>query len=151
MKEKNIKNNMITQFKEILETIDISDIEYNIENENKELINKIKQELSIVIYKRKNNPKPLRIKNINGYFDKKDFKNINLIYRTLITVNLSNSDKLCGKLSAYKKENENNITIKINDNIVYDIDNKKFNNEYLIDKLVEKYKEYLLKEYKIRN
>ena len=144
-------NSMITQFKKILEKIDISDIEYNIENENKELINKIKHELSIITYKRKNNPKPIRIKKICGYFDKKDFKDINLIYRTYITVDLSNGDKIYAKLSVYKEDNENNINIKINDNIVYNIDNKKFNNEYLIDKLVEKYKEYLLKDYKIRN
>lgn len=142
---------MITQFKKILEKIDISDIEYNIENENKELINKIKHELSIITYKRKNNPKPIRIKKIGGYFDKKDFKDINLIYRTYITIDLSNGNKIYAKLSVYKEENENNINIKINDNIVYNIDNKKFNNEYLINKLVEKYKEYLLKDYKIRN
>jgi hypothetical protein len=140
---------MITQFKEILEKLDISDIEFDIEDENTELVNKIKQELSIITYKRKNNPKPIRIKKIGGYFDKKDFKDINLIYRTYITIDLSNGDKIYAKLSVYK--NENNINIKINDKIVYDIDNKKFNNEYLIDKLVEKYKEYLLKNYKIRD
>ncbi|MCK9417395.1 hypothetical protein M0Q97_12215 [Candidatus Dojkabacteria bacterium] len=144
-----ISNSMITQFKEILEKLDISDIEFDIEDENTELVNKIKQELSIITYKRKNNPKPIRIKKIGGYFDKKDFKDINLIYRTYITIDLSNGDKIYAKLSVYK--NENNINIKINDKIVYDIDNKKFNNEYLIDKLVEKYKEYLLKNYKIRD
>lgn len=141
---------MITRFKEILEKLDISDIEFDIEDENTELINKIKDELSIITYKRKNNPKPIRIKKIGGYFDKKDFKNINLIYRTYITIDLSNGDKIYAKLSVYKDENENNINIKINDDLVYDIGNKKFNNEYLVDKLIDKYKEYLLKEYKIR-
>jgi hypothetical protein len=144
-------NSMITRFKEILEKLDISDIEFDIEDENTKLINKIKDELSIITYKRKNNPKPIRIKKIGGYFDKKDFKNINLIYRTYITIDLSNNDKIYAKLSVYKNEYENNINIKINDNLVYDIDNKKFNNEFLIDKLIDKYKEYLLKEYKIRN
>jgi hypothetical protein len=143
-------NNMITRFKEILEKLDISDIEFDIEDENTELINKIKDELSIITYKRKNNPKPIRIKKIGGYFDKKDFKNINLIYRTYITINLSNDDKIYAKLSVFKDENENNINIKINDDLVYDIDNKKFTNDYLVDKLIDKYKEYLLKEYKIR-
>lgn len=142
---------MITKFYKLFEkTVDISDIELDIENDNEELINKIKQELSIITYKRKNNLKPIRIKKIHGYFDKRDFKNSNLIYRTYIVIDLSNGDTIKSKLSIYDNEDENNINIKINRDLVFDIDNKNFNNEYLVDKLINKYKEHLLKEYKIK-
>ena len=149
-KEKNI---MITKFEKLKifeKNIDLADIIINVENEDKDLIEKIKQELSIISYKRQNSPKPIRIKEINGYFKKKDFKNVKLIYRTYIVINMSNEDKIKGKLSIYQDENENNIHIKINDDIVYDLDNKKFDNNFLIEKLIYKYKEYLLKDYKIR-
>jgi len=144
------EKNMITKFKQIFEDVDIEDIILDIENKNEELIDKIKHELSIITYKRKNNPKPIRITKISGYFDKDDFKNINLIYRTYLVIDLSNSDKINSKLSVYKDEEENNINIKINDNLIYDIDNKKFDNNFLVEKLIQKYKEHLLKEYKIR-
>lgn len=142
---------MITKFYKLFEKkVDITDIELDIENENEELINKIKHELSIITYKRKNSLKPIRIKKIHGYFDKKEFKNVNLIYRTYIVIDLSNGDIITSKLSKYENENENNINIKINRDLVFDIDNKNFNNEFLVDKLICKYKEHLLKEYKIR-
>ena len=143
------EKDMITKFEKLFEkNVDLTDIVINIENEKKELIDKIKQELSIITYKRKNNPKSIRIMEISGYFNKRDFKNINLIYRTYLVIDLSNNDKIKAKLSVYQDENENNITIKINDDLVYNLDNKKFTSEILIDKLIEKYKEFLLKEYK---
>jgi len=143
------KNNMITKFEKLFEKeIELTDIETNIENEKEDLIEKIKQELSIITYKRQNNPKSIRLTKISGYFNKKDFKNIKLIYNTYLIIDLSNNDEIKAKLSVYQNENENNINIKINDEIVYDLDNKKYTNEFLIDKLVEKYKESLLKNYK---
>lgn len=143
---KNEYANMITKFKELYENIDLSDIIINIENEIPELIDKIKQELSIITYKKRNSPKTIRIKEISGYFNKRDFKNINLIYKTYIIINLSNNDNIKAKLSKY--DSENNINIKINNELVYDLDNEKFTNEILIDKLINKYKEFLLKEFK---
>jgi len=141
---------MITKFEKLYEKIDLSDIEINIENENKELIDKIKDELSIITYRRKNNPKPIRLTKIDGYFNNRDFKNINLIYKTNLNITLSNGDEINGKLSVYKNENENNINIKINTKLIYDIDNKKFNDELLIDKMISKYQENLLQKYKLR-
>jgi hypothetical protein len=142
---------MITKFEKLLEkNIDLIDIKINVENENKNLIEKIKQELSIITYKRKNSPKPIRIKEISGYFNKKDFKSVKLLYKTYIIISMSNGDNIKGKLSIYQNNNENNIHIKINDNLIYDLDNKKFNNELLIEKLIYKYKEFILKNYKIR-
>jgi hypothetical protein len=145
------KKYMITKFETLFENKeDLTDINISIENENTELIDKIKHELSIITYKRKNSPKPIRIKEISGYFNKRDFKNINLIYRTYILINLSNNDKIKGKLSIYKDENENNISIRINNDLIYDLDNKNFTNEILIEKMINKYKEFLVKEYKLR-
>lgn len=147
-KEENI---MITKFEKLFEKkIDLTDITVNIENENKELIEKIKHELSIITYKKKNSPKSIRIKDISGYFNKKDFKNIKLIYRTYLVINLSNEDKIKAKLSVFHDEKLNNINIKINEDLIYDLDNKNFTNEIFIDKLINKYKEYLVKDYKLR-
>jgi hypothetical protein len=141
---------MITKFKIYEQKIDLSEIIENVEDKNTELIEKIKSELSIITYKRKNSHKLIRIKEIGGYFNKRDFKDINLIYKTYLTIDLSNGDKVKAKLSVYKDENENNINIKINNDIVYNLDNKKFNNEIFIDKLIDKYKESLLKTVKIK-
>ena len=41
--------------------------------------------------------------------------------------------------------------IKVNNEIVYNLDNKKFNNDVFVDKLIDKYKESLLKTVKIKN
>jgi hypothetical protein len=145
------ENYMITRFNKLFEkNMDLTDIAINIENENKELIEKIKHELSIITYKKKNSPKPIRIKAINGYFNKKDFKNIKLIYSTYLTVILSNNDEIKAKLSIYQDENLNNINITINEDLVYDLDNKNYTNEILIEKLVNKYKEYLVIDFKLR-
>ena len=141
---------MITKFKNLYEKIDLSDIKIDIENENKELIDKLTQELSIITYRRKNSPKPIRLTEISGYFNNKDFININLIYRTYLVISLSNEDKVKGKLSIFKDDNENNINIKINDKQIYDIDNKKFDDELLVEKIISKYKEYLLEKFKLR-
>jgi len=142
---------MITNFKKLVEQKeDLTDIIVNVENEKTEFIDKIKQELSIITYKRQKNPKPIRIVEISGYFNKRDFTNIKLLYNTYLLINLSNSDKLKAKLSVYQDNTKNNIHIQINNEVIYDLDNKNFNNEFLIDKLIEKYKDYLLKSYKIR-
>ena len=142
-------NNMITKFEKLFEkNTNLGDIIINIENQKEELIDKIKQELSIITYKKQNNPKSIRIKEISGYFNKRDFKNIKLLYRTYIVIDLSNEDKVQAKLSVFQDEHQNNINIKINDELVYDLDNNKFTNEILIDKLITKYKESLLKNYK---
>lgn len=137
---------MITKFEKLFEKVELTDIIINIENDKNEFTDKIRQELSIISYKRKNSPKPIRIKEIGGYFNKRDFKNINLIYRTYLVVDMSNGDKIKAKLSVYK--DEKNINININNKVIYDLDNDNFNNEILVDKITNKYKEYLLKGYK---
>ena len=142
-------NNMITKFSELNESkIDLTEINIDVENKDEELINKIKKELSIITYKREKNPKPIRIKEITGYFNKRDFKNTNVKYKTSLNINLSNGDKVKAKLSVYNDENENNISLKINNELIYNLDNKNFNNEIFINKLVDKYKKFLVDNYK---
>jgi len=143
------ENNMITKFKKLFEqNIDLEDVIVNVENEKTEFIDKIKHDLSIISYKKANSPKSIRIREITGYFNKRDFKNIKLLYSTYLVVSMTNGDKIIGKLSVYQDENENNINIKINNDLIYDLDNKSFNNEIFVDKLITKYKESLLNTYK---
>jgi len=144
------ENNMITKFKQLIfeQNINLEDVIVNVENEKTEFIDKIKHDLSIISYKKANSPKSIRIREITGVFNKRDFKNIKLLYNTNLIVNMSNGDKIIGKLSVYQNENENNINIRINDKLIYDLDNKSFNNEIFVDKLITKYKESLLNTYK---
>jgi len=141
---------MITKFKQLIfeQNINLEDVIVNVENEKTEFIDKIKHDLSIISYKKANSPKSIRIREITGVFNKRDFKNIKLLYNTNLIVNMSNGDKIIGKLSVYQNENENNINIRINDKLIYDLDNKSFNNEIFVDKLITKYKESLLNTYK---
>lgn len=143
-------DNMITKFKYLNEKMDLQDIKIDIENEDSDLIEKIKRELSIITYKKQKNPKSIRIKEISGYFNKNDFKNPKLKYRSSVNINLSNGDKIKAKLSVYDDENENNISLKINNELIYNLDNKKFNNELFIDKLIDKYKNFLVNTYKFK-
>ena len=143
------KKDMITKFNKLFEqNINLEDVIVNVENEKKEFTDKIKHDFSIITYKKANSPKSIRIREITGYFNKRDFKNIKLLYNTSLVVSMTNGDKIIGKLSVYQDENENNINIKINDKLIYDLDNKEFNNEIFVDKLITKYKESLLEVYK---
>ena len=147
---KNDLDNMITKFGKLYENNE--DIIINIENENDKLINKIKNHFSLITYKRKNNPKQIRLKKISGYFDKNDFKNTKLIKRTYLNLELTNNDNIKAKLSIYNDSEDNNISIKLNDKLLYDIDNENFNNDVLINKMIDKYKDHLkLQKIKLRN
>jgi len=126
------------------------EIENNIKNNNEELTKKIIEEFSFIIYKHRNRPKNLRVKKLEGYYNNRNFKNYNLIYKTKIIIELSNYDIVEGKLSVYDNENENNIRIKINDEIVYNLDNQNFNDDKLIEKMKIKYQNYIKKNYKIK-
>jgi len=140
---------MITKFEKLFEAnSNLEDIITNIQNEESVHIDKIKQELSIITYKRQTNPKPIRILQIDGFFNKKDFKNINLIYKTYLVITMSNNDKIKAKLSVYG--DFKNISISINNELIYDLDNDIFNNSVLVEKIIDKYKDSLLKKYKIR-
>lgn len=140
---------MITKFSNLFEKIEIEDIEIEIENEDEKLLDKIKKELSIITYKKKNSLKPIRIKKITGYFKKRDFKKHNLLYKTSINIYLSNNDIIKAKLSICNDKDDNNIIIKINDDVIFDINSSIYNDDIFIDKIIFKYKEHLLKTFKI--
>lgn len=122
----------------------------DLKDEDEKLRNKIIQNFSFIVHKRQNNPKNIRVSNLKGYFKRKDFKNSNLIYKTNIIVELSNHDIVEGLLSVAEEKSDTNITIKINDKIVYDLDNSKFDDDILIDKMKDKYETYLKKNWKIK-
>jgi len=125
-------------------------INNNIENNDDESTKKMINDFSFVIYKQKRRPKSLRIKKLDGYYNKRDFKNYNLIYKTKIIIELSNLDIIEGNLEI-NENSTNNILIKINDKIIYNLDNNKFNIEILIDKMKDKYKHHIIKKnYKIQ-
>jgi hypothetical protein len=115
----------------------------DIENNKEALTKKIVNDFSLIVYKQRNRPKQIRILNIEGYYNKRDFNKINLIYKTHLVIELTNYDVIEGELNVFDNSNENNIKIKINDKIIYNLDNKNFNNEFLIDKMFLKYENYI--------
>lgn len=137
---------MITKFK----IYSNNDLNIEMENNDENLNKKIIDNFSLIIYKQKRKPKNLRVKKLKGYYNKRDFKNFNLIYKTKIIIELSNFDIIEGKLVVYLDSIKNNIKIKINNTLVYNINNKKFDNETLIEKLKEKYKNYIQKKFNIK-
>lgn len=126
---------MITKFI-LFENMDLSDIDINI-NMSKDKLNNIIDNLSLKIYKRKNNIKNLRIKSIYGNVN----KNANII------IKMSNKDIIEGNY----KNTDNSINIYINNELIYDVDYKKFNIEKLSEKIISEYKKYLKnKKWKIK-
>ena len=113
-----------------------TDIKINVDG-NKSLINRLIDNMSLIVQKRTS--KSLRIKSINGYVNRETYARRNLYYDTYLEIYMINKDFIVGE---YKSIN-NNINIKINDNIVYDMDNRSFDNDILLDKIVGEYKKYL--------
>jgi hypothetical protein len=101
----------------------------------KQLINK----LSLVIQKRTR--KAIRVKSVNGYANKKTHYGKKMYYDTYLEVTMINKDFITGE---YNSRN-GNIKITINDKVVFDIDNRHFDNEELIEKMTSVYKKYLSK------
>ncbi len=118
----------------LFEELDLTDIIVNI-NINQELLNKLIDELSFVIYKNKKKKINIRIKSIDGFYNKQEinYKHTNII------IKMNNNDTLTG----YYNEKNNNIKIYINNKLIFDVDYKNFDNNYLINKIVEEYKKYL--------
>lgn len=121
------------------------DIKIKVENKNY-LVDDLIEKLSLVVKKRK--IKSFRIKSIEGYINKSLFTKRGYVYETKLTVVLNNKDVLVGE---YFSKN-NNIVIKVNDEIIYDLDYKTFDNDVLVEKMISEYlkylkeKKYLIKE-----
>jgi len=93
--------------------------------------------LSLIVQKRTS--KSLRIKAINGYFNKEIFAHHDLYMESYLEIDMINKDFIVGEY----KSITHSILIKINDEIVYDMISRNFDNEVLIEKIVSEYKKYL--------
>lgn len=114
-----------------------TDIKISVEGKNDILINKLIDNLSVVIKKR--SMKSLRIKSITGYINKQTFTSRGYYYETYLTITLSNKDVIVGEFKSSSKS----ILVKINDDITYDMDHKNFDNEFLVDRMISEYVKYL--------
>jgi hypothetical protein len=122
----------------ILEKFNINDIKVDIENKDEEIVKLIKSKFNIIIKKLKH--KNIRLISISGFLHDKAYKDIK--YKLVLKFN--NNDEIIGSLF------KDNVCVKINDEVVYDIDNKDFNIELLIDKIYDNYIKYIKnKNYKI--
>jgi len=101
-------------------------------NLNQKYIDYLIDNLSINVYKRINSVKTYKIKSING--DSNDKK-------TNIFINMSNKDTISG---TYQSK-DNSIIVKINDELIYDVDYKDFNIKKLLNRIVTEFKKHLKK------
>jgi hypothetical protein len=115
-----------------------TDIKISVQAENKNLLQKLSDDLSLIVKKRK--LKNIRIKSIEGYIDKRGvFTHHGVYFETYLDVVLSNKDVIIGEF----KSITGNITISVNSEVVYDMNSKIFDSEVLIDKMVNEYVKYL--------
>ena len=118
-------------------TDEIEDVKMNIENSNDEFKSNLINKFTFVVMKRlviKN----LRPKKINVYLKNEEengYKKNEM--RSTLSIIMNNKDIIIG---TYAGEN---VAITINDEIVYDVDRKEFNDNKFIDKLSEEYVKYL--------
>lgn len=128
---------MIKRFNQyIKESNEPKDIDIKVEGKNS-LIDQLIDNLSLVVRKRK--IKSLHIKSITGYINKEFFTGKGYLYETQLSVTLNNKNILFGEY----KSKSNEILIKVNDEIIYHLNHKTFDNEVLIDKMVNEYIKYL--------
>lgn len=113
-----------------------SDIKIKVEGKNS-LVQTLIDNLSLVVKKRK--LKSVRIKSITGYINRQTFTHHGNFYDTYLEVTLTNKDVIVGEY----KSSSNSVLVRVNDDIVYDMDNRSFDNEVLIDKMVSEYIKYL--------
>jgi len=140
---------MITKFN-IFEKLFLSEIDIK-GKLSEELKEKIIQGFSMILSKRKKrNVQVISInyKSKEEKFDKKDFLSINTL-----KIILSNKDIIEGILSQKTEDLKfigTDITIKINDKIVIDIESdEKMEDDILIEKMTKEYRKYLEKNWKI--
>jgi len=125
------------KYNEFIRESDNLDVKINVEGKNY-LVEQLIENLSLVVKKRKT--KPIRITTITGYINKEIFSvKEGYDYETFFQVTLSNKDIISGKYFS----KSNNLWVKINEELVYNLDDKTFDNEVLIDKMAGQYKRHL--------
>lgn len=110
----------------------INEMKVDIENISDDILINIKSKLNLIIKKYK--IRNLKIVKISGFINDNTHKN----NKSKLIIHFSNKDNIIAKLI-----NNNNISITINDKLVYDIDNDEFNLDRFIEKISEQYKKYL--------
>jgi hypothetical protein len=113
------------------------DIIVTVDNMNDVLINKLKDELTLLgkKYKTKN----IRPVSIKGFINKEDTY---LLKYTELTINMNISDIIKATYTLDVKKNSN-IKIELNDVVVFDLIHETYNENVLIDKIIFIYKSYL--------
>jgi len=115
-----------------------TDIKIEVEGKESGLLQKLIDNLSIVV--KRNKLRNISIKSIKGYINKKTFLVWNgYVYDSYLEVTLSNKDLIVAEY----KSITSNISIKVNNDIVFDLSHKSFDNEVLIDKMLSEYIKYL--------
>jgi hypothetical protein len=102
-----------------------------------ELINKLKDELTLLAKKYKT--KNIRPVSIKGFFNKEDTY---LLKYTELIIQMNTSDIIKGTYTLDIKKNSN-IKIELNDVVVFDLIHETYTENTLIDKIIFIYKSYL--------
>jgi hypothetical protein len=136
---------MITYKQYLRESVDAlsgkTDIKIEVEGKESGLLQKLIEDLSVVV--KRNKLRNISIKSIKGYINKKTFLMLSgCVYDSYLEVILSNKDVIVAEY----KSITSNISIKVNNDIVFDLNHKSFDNEFLIDKMVSEYIKYLKNE-----
>ena len=143
----NFENKIITEVEseeikegtQIEDVDEIEDVKVKIENSDQEFTSKLIDKFTFVVMKRMV-VKNLRPKKINGYLrneEESGYKKNEMRKRSTLCVVMNNKDIIIG---TYAGEN---VAITINDEIVYDVDRKEFDDNKFVDKLSEEYVKYL--------
>jgi len=128
-----------TKIQENTNLDEIEDVNVKIENSEPEFTSKLIDKFTFVVMIRKV-IKNLRPKKINGYLKNEEesgHKKNGTRMRSTLCVVMNNKDIIIG---TYAGEN---VAITINDEIVYDVDRKEFDDNKFVDKLSEEYVKYL--------
>jgi len=132
--------------KNIYEEISLDDINIKVDNSSDEFLNTIKNDFSLLIYKR--TPKHIRPRKISGHLQQEELHIRKKNNRSTLNILMNNGDIIIGTYNTLSY----NISITINNEILYDIKLKTCDDNKLLEKMVSEYKKYLKnKGYQIKN
>lgn len=122
------------------------DVVIKVEHPDNDILNLLISNLAVIISKRK--LRNVRVLKIEGDLKRLD---ISILEFSYLIITMSNNDKICAE---YKQDTDHtkSITIKINDELFYDLDHDSFNLNVFINKIPEQYFKFLSKNnWKIKN